>query len=240
MNEPPGELAPGIRAAGGGSRALQEVAGVPESALSDAVAALLPAVSARAPWATVADAVFWVHRAAPGAAALLPGALAGRRTIPLTVGAFIRYAQTPVGPYGEILAAPVLLAQAPLPPAHVPFIAVDSLASIHGGRTEWALPKTLARFAFGPGTASAVGDGWRVDARIQARPRAVPLVLALRDRQVRPDGSRALVDIRVRARAHVGRIALNVEGPTLPDWLLPGPHPAFALPAARLTFGPAR
>jgi hypothetical protein len=219
---------------------LQRIAGIPESALSNAVAALLPAVSARAPWETVADAVFWVHRAAPGAAQALAPQLRGRRTIPLTIGAFVRYRDTPVGPYGEILAAPVLLAEAPLPPASVPFIAVDSIPSIHGGRTEWALPKTLARFTFGPGSASAIGTGWRVDARIHVRPRSIPLALRLRDRQVRPDGEGVLIDIAVRARAHVGRVALAVEGPTLPDWLLPGPHLAVALPAARMTFGVPR
>jgi hypothetical protein len=145
---------------------LQRVAGIPESALSNAVAALLPAASARAPWKTVADAVFWVHRAAPGAERALAPEFQGRRTIPLTIGAFIRYAQTPVGSYGEILAAPVLLAEAPLPPSSVPFIAVDSIPSIHGGRTEWALPKALARFTFAAGSAEAIGDRWRVAARM--------------------------------------------------------------------------
>lgn len=219
---------------------LQRIAGVPESALSNAVAALMPAVSASAPWDTVADAVFWVHRAAPAAAELLPPELAGRRTLPLTIGAFVRYRASPVGPYGEILASPVMLAEAPLPAAHVPFIAVDSIPSIHGGRTEWALPKALARFSFGDGSVQAVGDGWRVDARVYARPRAIPLALVLRDRQALPGGGTGLIDISVRARAHVGRIALSVEGPTLPDWLLPGPHLAFVLPGARMRFGVPR
>jgi hypothetical protein len=228
---------PGAAAAVPTIHPLQGIAGIPESTLSNAVAALLPATSARAPWDTVADAVFWVHRAAPGAADALAPELRGRPTIPLTIGAFIRYAQTPVGSYGEILAAPVLLAEAPLPPSSIPFIAVDSIPSIHGGRTEWSLPKTLARFTFGVGSASAVGDGWRVDARIQARPRPIPLALELRNRQALPGGGSAVVGISVRARAHVGRVSLAVEGPTLPDWLLPGPHLAFALPGARMTFG---
>jgi hypothetical protein len=219
---------------------LQRVAGIPESALSNAVAALLPATSARAPWKTVADAVFWVHRAAPDAERALAPELQGRPTIPLTIGAFIRYAETPIGSYGEILAAPVLLAEGPLPPSSIPFIAVDSIPSIHGGRTEWSLPKTLARFAFGQGSAEAIGDGWRVDARIHARPRSIPLALELRNRQALPDGGSAIVGISVRGRARVGRVSLAVEGPTLPDWLLPGPHLAFALPGARMTFGVPR
>jgi hypothetical protein len=219
---------------------LQHVAGIPESALSNAVAALLPQRSVPAPWETVADVVVWVHRAAAGAADALAPALRGRRTIPLTVGAFVRYRETPVGPYAEILAAPVLLAEAPLPPASVPFIAVDSIPSILGGRAEWSLPKALARFAFAPGTAQAVGDRWRVDARIRVRPRTIPLTLLLRDRQARPDGGSGLVDVTIRGRARVGRVDVDVEGPTLPRWLLPGAHPALVVAGARMTFGAAR
>jgi hypothetical protein len=180
--------------------------------------------------------VVWLHRAAPDAARHLPDALRGRATIPLTVGAFVRYRDTPVGPYGEILAAPVLLAEAPLPPACVPFIAVDSLASIRGGRENWNLPKTLARFAFGAGTASAEGDGWRVDARIRARPRAVAVRLPLRDRQP----AAGLIDILAAGRAQPATVELDVAGPQLPQWLLPGPHPAIAIRDARMTFGAPR
>jgi hypothetical protein len=189
-----------------------------------------------APWETRADVVVWLHPAAPDAAHHLPEALRGRPTIPLTVGAFVRYRETPVGPYGEILAAPVLLAEAPLPAACVPFIAVDSLASIRGGRENWDLPKTLARFAFGAGTASAEGDGWRVDARIRARPRALPIRLPLRDRQP----AAGLIDILAAGRAQPAIVELDVSGPQLPQWLLRGPHPAIAIRDARMTFGAPR
>jgi hypothetical protein len=216
--------------------ALQDVAGVPESALADAVAAQLPPAGPPAPWHTRADVVVWLHPAAPGAARHLPPDFRDRPTIPLTVGAFVRYRDTPVGPYGEILAAPVLLAEAPLPPACVPFIAVDSLASIRGGRENWDLPKTLARFAFGSGTASAEGDGWRVDARIRARPRALAIRLPLRDRQP----GAGLIDILAAGRAQPATVELDVRGPQLPQWLLPGPHAAIAIRDARMTFGAPR
>lgn len=216
--------------------ALQAVAGVPESVLADAVAAQLPPSSPPAPWQTRADVVVWLHPAAPGAVRHLPPELRDARTIPLTVGAFVRYHETPVGPYGEILAAPVLLAEAPLPPACVPFIAVDSIASIRGGREQWALPKTLARVEFGHGTASAQGDGWRVDARIRARPRGLPVRLALRDRQP----GAGLIDILATGRAQPATVALNATGPELPQWLLPGPHPAFVIRDGRMTFGRPR
>ena len=219
---------------------LQAIAGVPESALDDATAARLPSSSPPAPWPATADAVVWLHRAAPGATLLQLGALRGRPSVPLTVGAFVRYHDTPVGPYDEILAAPVLLAERPLPAATVPFIAVDSLASLRGGREQWALPKTLARFAFTGDAARAEGDGWSVTARVRARRRAVPLALALRDRQPLPGGGSALVDIRLRGRARLGRVAITAEGPELPSWLLPGPHLAIVLHGARLTFGAPR
>ena len=189
-----------------------------------------------APWHTRADVVVWLHPAVPGAAQHLPPAFRVRPTIPLTVGAFVRYHDTPVGPYGEILAAPVLLAEAPLPPACVPFIAVDSPASIRGGRENWDLPKTLARFAFGAGTVRAEGDGWRVDARIRARPRALPIRLALRDRQP----GAGLIDIRAGGWAQPASVHLNAAGPELPQWLLPGPHVALAIRNARTVFGRPR
>lgn len=219
---------------------LQAVPGVAESHLSDALAARLPPTSPPAPWRTEADAVVWLQRAAPGATLLPRGDLRGRRALPLTVGAFVRYRSTPVGPYGEILAAPVLLSEAPLPVATVPFIAVDSLASLRAGRERWSLPKTLANLDFGRGTASAHGDGWSVRARIAARRRALPLRLLLRDRQPLPQGGSALIDIRVRGRARLGHVTLDVEGPELPSWLLPGPHLAFVIPQAEMTFGRPR
>ncbi|HWV84937.1 MAG TPA: acetoacetate decarboxylase family protein [Capillimicrobium sp.] len=219
---------------------LQAIAGVPESALDDATAAKLPPAAPPAPWPAVADAVVWLHRAAPGATLLQLGDLRGRPAIPLTVGAFIRYRETPVGPYDEILAAPVVLAERPLPAATVPFIAVDSLASLRGGREQWALPKTLARFTFAGDTARAEGDGWSVAARVRARPRELPVALALRDRQPLPGGGSALVDIRLRGRARLGRVAVTAEGPELPSWLLPGPHPALVIRGGRMTFGAPR
>lgn len=218
------------------AHALQAVAGVPESALADAVAAQLPPTSPPAPWDTCADVVVWAHPAAPDAARHLPQALRDRPTIPLTVGAFVRYLDTPVGPYGEVLAAPVLLAEAPLPAACVPFIAVDSLPSIRGGRENWDLPKTLARFALGRGTVRAQGDGWSIDARVRARRRALPIRLALRDRQP----AAGLIDIRVAGGARLASVQLDVTGPELPRWLRPGSHPALALRDARMTFGAPR
>jgi hypothetical protein len=221
------------------SNPLQGVAGVPESALADADAARLPHESAPAPWATVLDAVVWYHRAAPGAEHRLPSALRGSRTIPLTVGALISYRETPVGPYKEVLGSPVLLSERPLPAAAIPFIAVDSTASVHGGRANWALPKALARFDWpesmrGGFEIDAEGDGWSVHATVHSRPRGFPVAGPLRTRQ----GPIAFTT-RARGRARLATVELETRGTTLPGWLRSGRHSALVLEGARADVGAA-
>jgi hypothetical protein len=224
---------------------LQEIEGVTESALRDADAARLPGESAPAPWATVLDAVLWFHRAAPGAAERLPAALRGRRSLPITVGGLIRYRETPVGPYHEVLASPVMLAGPRGPEAVVPFIAVDSLPSVHGGRENWALPKTLARFEWpkaprGGFELDAEGAGWSVHATVRPRSRRLPLAASLRNRQVTPAGQEVTFGSAWRGRARLASVELETRGPTLPAWLRSGRHPALVLSGASLTVGAAR
>ena len=224
---------------------LQEVAGVPESALADADAARLPAESAPAPWDTVLDAVVWVHPAAPGAVEWLPRSLRGRRVVPLTVGALISYRDTPVGPYHEVLGSPVLLAEWPIPAAVIPFIAVDSLASVHGGRANWQLPKTLARFEWPERTArgfevDAEGERWSVHASVRPRSRSFPLAAPLRNRQVSSDGGEIAFASRARARARFASVELETRGASLPGWLRSGRHAALVIDGARVTVGAAR
>ena len=134
-------------------------------------------------------------------------ALRGRRTLPVTVGGLIRYRETPVGPYHEVLASPVVLAGPKGPEASVPFIAVDSLPSVRGGRENWALPKTLARFAWpeqlrGGFELDAEGAGWSVHATVHPRARRLPFAAPSRNRQVTPAGARDHVrQLLARARA---------------------------------------
>jgi len=225
--------------------ALQEVEGVAESALGDADAARLPGESAPAPWATVLDAVVWFHRAASGAAERLPAALQRRRRLPVTVGALIRYRETPVGPYHEVLASPVVLAGTRGPEAVVPFIAVDSLPSVRGGRENWALPKTLARFewpesARGCFELDAEGAGWSVHATVRPRARRLPFAARTRNRQVTPAGQEVIFDSAWRGRARVAWVELETRGPTLPGWLRAGRWPALALEGASVRVGAAR
>jgi hypothetical protein len=196
---------------------------------------------APAPWAVVLDAVVWFHRAAPGAAAHLPAPVRGRRTLPVTVGALIRYRETPVGPYREVLGSPVLLAEWPLPAAAIPFIAVDSEASVRGGRENWRLPKTLARFDWPEPTGrgfeiDAEGAGWSVHATVHARPRRLPVAGVVRTRQ---DEETAFTT-RARGRARLASVDLETRGTTLPGWLRSGRHPALVIEDARALVGPAR
>ena len=219
---------------------LQAVEGVAESVLADADAARLPGGSAPAPWPALLDAVVWFHRAAPGAARHLPAALHGRRTLPITLGALIRYRETPVGPYHEVLGSPVLLAERPLPAAVVPFIAVDSLASVHGGRANWQLPKALARFEWPASTAhgfevDAEGERWSVHASVRPRRRRLPVTAVLLTRQA--DLS---FTTRARAAARLASVDLESRGPTLPGWLRSGHHPALVVEHARVHVGEAR
>ena len=225
--------------------ALQGIEGVAESALPDADAARLPGASAAAPWATVLDAVVWFHRAAPGARGRLPAALRGRRGLPVTVGALVRYRETPVGPYHEVLASPVLLAGPKGPEAVVPFIAVDSPASVHGGRENWALPKALARFEWperpqGGFELDAEGAGWSVHATVCPRARRLPVAAVARNRQVSPAGAEITFSSSVRGRARLATVELETRGPTLPGWLRSGRHPALVLDGARMTVGAAQ
>ena len=229
------------------AHALVDVPGVAESALADTDAGRLPEVSAPAPWATLLDAVLWWHRAAPAAGEHVAAGLRRRRaTLPVTVGALIRYRETPVGPYHEVLGSPVLLVALPLPCASVPFIAVDSLASVHGGRSNWALPKARASFEWPESLAGgfglrAVGDGWSVRAGVRPRRRPLPLVTPpLRTRQLRADGTEIVFDSGCRGRARAATVEIESHGPTLPAWLLSGRHPALVLEGARVVVGAAR
>jgi hypothetical protein len=196
----------------------------------------LPPGAPPAPWATALQAVAWWHRAADAALDALPERLRGRPRLPVTVAALVRYAESPVGPYHEVLATPVILVEAPVPAGTVPFIAVDSLASIAGGRANWALPKTLARFEWSEAgrELAAHGDGWRIDARARPRGPALPFAVPLRNRQVAPDGAELVTGLRARGRLRLGRAAVRVSGPSLPPWLRDGDHPAVVVTGARL------
>ena len=205
---------------------------LPESRLPAGVLEQLPEHSAPPPWDCRVRAVIWFQRAASP----LPSdaAFAGRVRA-VAVGAVVDYLETPVGPYREVFAGPLLRGTV-LPVVHVPFIAVDSLPSVHGGRAHWALPKALAAFSgeAGQGGATVTGDGWSVAVSAAPRGPRLPLPGPLVAQQ---DERRALVQLRGRGR--LARVRVEAHGPTLSGWLGTGTH-VGAVAEGRMVVQPPR
>jgi hypothetical protein len=212
---------------------LPAIAGLPESALDERVRAGLPADAPPAPWTCRCDALVWSARPRrPG------GPLGAGFDLPAAVcGALLSYSDSPVGPYREVLG---LLAgmRGLRPSALVPFIAVDSPASLVGGRRNWALPKTLAEFTGDPaaGTMTATGNGWTVSATARPFGPALPLRLAGWLEQPWPDGRprTAWLTGRASAQPALVRVAVRSEG-SLARWLRPGRHLGLLLRRAEFS-----
>jgi hypothetical protein len=119
--------------------------GLPEANLPTPLVELLPKSVPPAPWKTLCDTVTWVHPATPAALEAVPAPIRPTGNA-LVAWALVRYEQTPVGPYSEIAAT--LIPDGGDGYGHIPFIAVDSYPSIVGGRANWLLPKSLARFVW--------------------------------------------------------------------------------------------
>lgn len=228
------------------SETLVDIPGVPESALSAGLAGQLPKTVPGPPWRCRMDAVVWCHRASGAGADALPDTLRDRAAVPLTVGMMVRYRDTPVGPYMEVAASPYLL-RGRFPQAiqaHVPFIAVDSLASLHGGRANWALPKARAEFSGYPADRiqlNGTGEEWHVDVRPRARGPRFPVAAASGVTQVWADGSALSMWAWLAGLGRFARVETDVAstGP-LARWLRPGPHPGVLITGARLAVGPPR
>ena len=195
------------------------------------------------PWPCRVEATLWWHRATPAALDTLPPALRARVRLPVTVGAFLRYPDSPVGPYEEVLACPAILdgGRGPgLLHASVPFIAVDSAASVSGGREHWDLPKVLATFRRQGPRVSAAADGWAVTATVRAFGPPLPVAAWFRVTQPGPGGGTRTARSRVRGLARPARVLVEVDpADPLSAWVVPGRHPGARLTRARLLVGPA-
>jgi hypothetical protein len=165
----------------------------------------------------------------------VPTTLRDFKTLPITVGALVRYQESPVGSYSEVFASPVLLRRRGLPAVTVPFIAVDSLASVVGGRAGWALPKTLARALWPPDAAARIEtDDWSVALTVTPRGPQIPFAGTLPLLQPQPDRSRRLSSVKTRGQLRAGRAEVATTGPTLPRWLVPGVHPCVTIGGGRM------
>ncbi len=180
---------------------------------------------APAPWHSQVDALLWLHAATPAASEVLPARLAPRAGLPVTIGGLICYRSGPVGPYGEIFGAPVMLRGGVLL-SHVAFMAVDSEASIAGGRANWALPKISARFDGDPGRPGAVmarGEEWELGVTASGRARRLPFAMTMRCDQVWPDGEVRRFSVRMRGRARLARVDVGHRAGPI-EWLSEGRH----------------
>ena len=221
-------------------------AGVAECELDESTIDTLPANNAPAPWVGGGHGIIWGKK--------IDGAMRERlhdvvpeviRTgaQPIGVGGFLLFwDDTPVGPYREI-GAIVVFRSGWSVFGHVPFIAVDSPASLVGGRDNWAIPKTLATFTGDPGrdeTAEVDGPGFAIRTRQHASrlivPTFAPKVATLV--QARPDGTALATRPTVRALVRPARVDVTIEaGPALTDWVPSGRCRGVVAPAIRMGTG---
>lgn len=183
-----------------------------------------------APWTCRCDAIVWCSRPAG------PAASAPKLAV---FGALLSYHASPVGAYREIQGLRGGLGRRG-PRVNVPFIAVDSPASLLAGRRNWALPKELAEFTGQPlaGTMTAAGAGWTVSATARALGPALPIRLAGQLEQRWPDGRwrTATLTGRATARPALVRVAVrSTDG--LAGWLRPGRHLGLLIRQAEFTLG---
>jgi hypothetical protein len=181
------------------------------------------------PWTLSLEGLVWLHRAVPEAARFHQPGLRFDRGIPVTVGGFARYVDSPVGAYSEVWGSPTLVVRRRSVSLAVPFMAVDSAASLRGGRANWALPKVPA--AFGPDRWAASGDGWSLLARVLSAGPRIPLLATGHLLQAREDG--ALLRSRCIARG-AGRPARVLVDGEPPAWLAPGRHLGLVVDRATL------
>jgi Acetoacetate decarboxylase (ADC) len=167
-------------------------AGIAETRLPASLLARLPAAVATAPWQTTCTVVTWLHPVGDAALAAYPDAMRPER-IALVAWALVRYDETPVGPYSEIAAT--LIAADGDGYGHIPFIVVDSLPSIVGGRANWLLPKALASFDWstdGDGVTvrgvERTSPGWSISVRHEPTGSPAPVSLHNKVRQADVDG----------------------------------------------------
>ncbi len=212
------------------SRTELDVAGVIETVLTPELLARLPENSSTAPWECQCNAVVWTALGSKSATRALPPAIRDTARALNVVGGMVRYTDTPVGSYDEVLGT-IGFRHGRAVRGNVAFMAVDSEASLVGGRTNWAMPKTLATFTGEPAggatmsAAGAVGTPWRVAATPRVLGPAVPIGSAFTVLQQFPDGAVRACKLKAKGWARPALITVDVEAETtLPDWLRSGRH----------------
>ncbi|HWB65410.1 MAG TPA: acetoacetate decarboxylase family protein [Mycobacteriales bacterium] len=217
--------------------AVTAAAGLPETRLPAELVRRLPDSVAPAPWQTRCQVVTWWHRPHRDAVELLPEPL---RATPATmvIWALVRYRETPVGPYSEIAATVA-------GPGHIPFIVVDSLPSIVGGRANWLLPKALARFDWSADEGAVTiapeqpaEPSWQIAVRARRIGPAFPSMARTRGRQVTEAGEVRSFAGRMRGLARYTKVVVDAraDGP-LSGLLRSGEFRGVTMTRARFTAG---
>lgn len=190
------------------------------------------------PWPADVRATIWWHRSTVTGRSLLQA-----KCVPMTLVMVVDYLTSPVGPYREILASPVLRRPGsglgPMPRMSVPFIAVDSEVSVHGGRTHWHLPKVMADFDGDVlGRASVEGENWAVRTTARGVGPAWPIVGALGFAQPN-ETALALAAAKLKGKAKLCRVDVDATGPTLGSWMKSGTHFGLQIVSGAMSTGKA-
>lgn len=191
------------------------------------------------PWPADVQATIWWHRSTSAGRTLSRGS-----ALPITLVMVVDYLQSPVGPYREILASPVLRRPGRglgvMPRMSVPFIAVDSDMSVHGGRKHWHLPKVLADFDGSVlGDFSVSGAEWSVKTQAKGVGPTFPLKGALGFAQPVAE-SLAVATARLTGKARLCRVEVEASGPTLGSWLKSGTHFGLQIVSGSMATGPSK
>ena len=215
------------------------VAGVPETFISDALVARLPENLVPAPWDARCTAMIWMGRGGKDATAALPPALRRHSSV-MVIGGMVRYEYTPVGTYDEVFGI-VVARDGRQPFGHVAFMAVNGEETLVGGRTNWAMPKTLAQFSGDTATgmtATGVESTWEVSAKPRVIGPSIPYSTKASARQV--DAADRVLDSRLtgrfRMRPAIVTVEVSSEG-TLPRWLRSGRHMGSVSPEMSFALG---
>jgi hypothetical protein len=224
--------------------AVSDAAGLPETHLPADLLARLPESVAGAPWHTKCRTVTWMHPVGDAALETLPEQIRSAG-ISIVAWALVRYEDTPVGPYDE-LAATLLPADGGDGYGHIPFIVVDSLPSIVGGRTNWLLPKALARFAWSDDALAVTATGespatpeWSISVAIEPSGQAAPLEFPNHVQQVSTTGEVRRFDGSLAGSMQMASVIVDgqADGP-LASLLVPGRYDGTVLSDCEFQVGP--
>lgn len=222
--------------------AVTDAVGLPETRLPDALVSRLPETAAAAPWRTRCQVVTWLHAVDPEALDAFPAAIRPV-SVAMVAWALVRYDETPVGPYSEVAAT--------LIPAegdgygHIPFIVVDSPASVVGGRANWLLPKALARFAWSDDNRSVAvrpdqpaAPAWRIDLRWEPAGDATDLSVDNHVEQVGASGIVGRFDGTMRGALSPATVTVDGEASgALAALLTPGRYDGTSIADASFDVG---